>query len=308
MAKNKLNKIKLNIIAAILTLICISCAVNPIGSKVNSRTDIKENTENFENESGDLEPLKQKSQEETTISKLKALGKKMEAQKNEENAEIAKLTGVNLIDNLGIYPMYYGKNKKDEKAEEPEKDSETKFTVVSEEIQKNEKLQIERMIYSSLNYETDKINKLKEILETLKGKDEHENIAISLLYTTLDIQEQLDDYLELIKQDNLNTLSEKELQELLINVEFDLTLKEKFKKTLAKTVNEVSKTIQEIKDYYLEQKIRGLLDNSKITEIEDAVKKDYIISHITENYQIFNHSTQSIEFKQNKLNELKAII
>ncbi|APS99359.1 hypothetical protein Bmayo_04540 (plasmid) [Borreliella mayonii] len=295
MTKFKLDVIRLNIITAILALICISCTANPIDPKVNENANSKENTENSENASGDLNSLNQKHRKDA-IAKLKEFGKKLEAQKKQEVEKIPNLTETNLVDTLKIYPMYYGKNKKDEKIEEPEKDPETKFTVVSEEIQKNEKLQIERMIYSSLNYETDKINKLKEILETLKGKDEHENIAISLLYATLDIQEHLDYYLELIKQeDKLNTLNLKELQELLIHVEFDLTLKEKFKETLEKTVNEVH---PKIKEYHF--------IDSDMKKIKDNVKKDYIISHITKNYQIFDYSTHSTESKQNKLNELKA--
>nr|WNY59890.1 complement regulator-acquiring protein [Borreliella burgdorferi] len=77
MTKNKLNKI--NIIAAILTLIGTSCAVNPIDPKVKSRTDIKESNQ----KSGNPESLNQKYQEETKVSKLEALTKKLKDQKNE---------------------------------------------------------------------------------------------------------------------------------------------------------------------------------------------------------------------------------
>ncbi|MCD2332430.1 complement regulator-acquiring protein [Borreliella americana] len=113
MPKNKLNKIKLNIITIILTLFCISCAVNPPDSKVKSYTDLKEGSENFENESGELRSLNQKSPKEAIIIKLKALAKKLKDQKNE-------------------------------------------------------KLEIEKIIQSSLNCNTEKIKKLKKILKTPK--------------------------------------------------------------------------------------------------------------------------------------------
>lgn len=77
LTKNKLNKI--NIIATILTLIGTSCAVNPIGPKVKSRTDIKESNQ----KSGNPESLNQKYQEETKVSKLEAPTKKLKDQKNE---------------------------------------------------------------------------------------------------------------------------------------------------------------------------------------------------------------------------------
>ncbi|MCD2349249.1 complement regulator-acquiring protein [Borreliella americana] len=111
--KNKLNKIKLNIITIILTLFCILCAVNPPDSKVKSYTDLKEGSENFENESGELRSLNQKSLKEAIIIKLKALAKKLKDQKNE-------------------------------------------------------KLEIEKIIQSSLNCNTEKIKKLKKNLKTPK--------------------------------------------------------------------------------------------------------------------------------------------
>ncbi|MBB6208526.1 complement regulator-acquiring protein [Borreliella lanei] len=285
MTKNKLNKIKLNIIATILTLICISCAVNPIDPKVNSRTDIKENVE----KSGNPESLKQKSQEETIVSKLEALGKKLETQKNQEIAKIAEIKESDLIDTLAseIKPFF--------------------FNTATEKTKTNVKMQIKRIIYSSLNYDKDKINNLKEILETLKDREDHKDIAIRFLYmTTLNIQEQLDNHLELIKKDKLNNLSEKELQELLIHVEFDLLLKEKFKKTLEKTVNEVYQEIQN--KYFAEKSKEYGLSKEQIENFEKTIKTNYVVGHIIENYQIFDYSVKNAESKQKKLNELKAII
>ncbi|WKD01273.1 complement regulator-acquiring protein (plasmid) [Borreliella americana] len=113
MPKNKLNKIKLNIITTILTLFFILYAVNPPDSKVKSYTDLKEGSENFENESREFRSLNQKSPKEAISIKLKALAKKLKDQKNE-------------------------------------------------------KLQIEKIIQTSLNYDTEKIKKLKKILETPK--------------------------------------------------------------------------------------------------------------------------------------------
>ncbi|WKC89543.1 complement regulator-acquiring protein (plasmid) [Borreliella finlandensis] len=282
MITTNLNTTKLSIIVATLTLICVSCAVSPMAPEVNSYTNAKEDTENLKNASGDINSLSQKSLKEVTIAKLKELGNKLTAQKKEEDANMPKDTK-NLADELGIYPMYYGKDQ--EAKEKLEKDEKTKFTVVGEQTQKTEKLKIERIIQASLNYEEGKIKKLKEILEKVKGKDEGEYMIIDLLYgKALDIQTQIDKHLESIKEDNLKTLSEENLKELLIHVEFDLMLKEKFKKTLKKTVEEVPQEIQEIEE-------------------------ESIISYIAENYPtIFDYSTYNAKSKQEKLNELKKII
>ncbi|WNY70076.1 complement regulator-acquiring protein [Borreliella andersonii] len=283
MTKFKLDIIGLSTIAAILTLICTSCAKNPIDPKINGYTNSKENTENFENKSGNFASENQKERKDT-IAKLKEFGNKLETQKNEETTKIAKnLTGDHFVDLVGVYPVYYGKDK--EAKEKLEKTIKTKLDVVSTEIQKAEKMQIERIIQASLNYDTEKINKLKEILETLKGSEEHKDQIRLLLYNkALDIQKQLDEYLELIKKDSeLNALSLQKLKELLIHVEFDLMLKEKFKETLKKTVEEVHPKIQQ---------------NKKNRE-------DYILGHIAENYLIFDYSAQSTKFKQKNFNQIK---
>ncbi|MCD2373020.1 hypothetical protein CV667_04310 [Borreliella burgdorferi] len=141
------------------------------------------------------------------------------------------------------------------------------------------------------------MNKLKEILETLKGSPDYENIIIGLLYhKALGIQEQLDSHLELIQK-------KEELNDLLIHAEFDLMLKEKFKETLEKTVKEVYPEIQKIKEEYSVKKITEGLDTEILEKNEDAYKKYYIAYYINENCQIFDYSTYSAEFKQNQLNQ-----
>ncbi len=141
------------------------------------------------------------------------------------------------------------------------------------------------------------MNKLKEILETLKGSPDYENIIIGLLYhKASDIQEQLDSHLELIQK-------KEELNDLLIHAEFDLMLKEKFKETLEKTVKEVYPEIQKIKEEYSVKKITEGLDTEILEKNEDAYKKYYIAYYINKNYQIFDYSTYSAEFKQNQLNQ-----
>lgn len=141
------------------------------------------------------------------------------------------------------------------------------------------------------------MNKLKEILETLKGSPDYENIIIGLLYHKASgIQEQLDSHLELIQK-------KEELNDLLIHAEFDLMLKEKFKETLEKTVKEVYPEIQKIKEEYSVKKITEGLDTEILEKNEDAYKKYYIAYYINENYQIFDYSTYSAEFKQNQLNQ-----
>ncbi len=112
MKNSKLNIIKLNVIAAILTSICISCApfgnVNPNKLKIplllkpqkvkrsnNSRNlknlnshassaNSSENNKNLKNESQNSKSSNQHSQEETTISKLENIGKDLEAQKEKQ--------------------------------------------------------------------------------------------------------------------------------------------------------------------------------------------------------------------------------
>ncbi|WNY63392.1 complement regulator-acquiring protein (plasmid) [Borreliella carolinensis] len=269
MTKNKSNSIKLNIITTILTLICISCAVNPTNPKVNSRTDIKENFRDFENESENLKSLKQQLQEETTASKLEAIGKKLEAQKIEETAKIANIASaqadfIETLDNK-IQPFYFSEKQ------------------MAEEAKKNVKMQIKRMIYSSLNYDTTKINNLKDILYSIIDKDEgkHKNIALKFFYkTTTDIQTHLENHLQLIK--TKSSLTPKELEKLLISAEFSLKLKEKFAKQLIKTVEE-------------------LKTHPALTDTDYLV--DDIALHIVDNYNYDYAIDEIIKYNQKELNK-----
>ncbi|WP_336512978.1 complement regulator-acquiring protein [Borreliella burgdorferi] len=185
-----LNTTKLSIIVATLTLICISCAVSPMAPEVNSYTNTKEDTENLKNASGDINSLSQKSLKEVTIAKLKEFGNKLTAQKNEETTKIEKITAEkesDLLETLDskIQPVYFTK---------PE---------TTEETKNNVKMQIKRIIYSSLDYDKGEIKKLKEIIEKVKGKDGGEYMIIDLLYgKALDIQTQIDKHLESTKEDN----------------------------------------------------------------------------------------------------------
>ncbi|WP_210361188.1 complement regulator-acquiring protein, partial [Borreliella garinii] len=162
MKNSKLNIIKLNVITAILTSICISCAPfgnvnpnklkNPTTSKTpkkvkrsnNSRNlknlnnhtnseNSSENNKNFENESQNSKSSNQHSQEETTISKLENIGKGLEAQKKEEDIQIAKSYGVQ-YDFLETFKL--------------QRDDYFMF---------NAKMKLKRIIYPSLNYDTKKI-------------------------------------------------------------------------------------------------------------------------------------------------------
>ncbi|WP_316273342.1 complement regulator-acquiring protein [Borreliella garinii] len=98
MKKTKLNIIKVNILTTILTLICISCAVNKIDPESKSKT----NTKDFENKSQDLEPSNtknkdleplEKNSKKTIISKLEKMIKNLEDQKD---TEIAKITNTQI--------------------------------------------------------------------------------------------------------------------------------------------------------------------------------------------------------------------
>uniref|UniRef100_UPI001AED8D13 complement regulator-acquiring protein n=1 Tax=Borreliella garinii TaxID=29519 RepID=UPI001AED8D13 len=186
MKNSKLNIIKLNVIAAILTSICISCAPfgnvnpnklkNPTTSKTpkkvkrsnNSRNlknrhtnsaNSSENNKNLKNESQNSKSSNQHSQEETTISKLENIGKGLEAQKKEEDIQIAKSYGVQ-YDFLETFKL--------------QRDDYFMF---------NAKMKLKRIIYPSLNYDIKKILALKEILETL-DTDKNRRIAGKFLETS----------------------------------------------------------------------------------------------------------------------------
>ncbi|WP_210361767.1 complement regulator-acquiring protein [Borreliella valaisiana] len=263
MKNSKLNIIKLNVITAILTAICISCAPfgnvnpnklkNPTTSKTpkkvkrsnNSRNlkntsnhtnsenctyvrteNSSENNKNLENEYQNSKSSNQNSQEETTISKLENIGKGLEAQKKEENTQIAKMAT-------------YVRTKYDF--------LETFKLKRDDYFMFHAKMQLKRIIYPSLNYDTKKILALKEILEKLDTEDNNRRVASKFLETSKDIQLHLEDtYLKKI-QDALRTLSKKEAETLLQAVKDDLKIKQNFAKALNATIDAYNKNVGDIK-------------------------------------------------------------
>ncbi|MBB6213416.1 complement regulator-acquiring protein (plasmid) [Borreliella californiensis] len=220
MTISKLNLIKLNIITMILTLICISCTANPIASKANentiskNNTNLEENTQNFE----------------TTISELKTMSKSLEDQKNEESTQIAKIANEEL-------------------------DFLDTFKVSSREcIDKNQRMQTKRMIYSSLDYKKENIETLKKILETLRENPEHQNTAVRLVtlpwsiqFKIENLQFKIENHLASI-QNKINNLNQEKSTLLLMEVKYNLQLKERFKKTLNETIEAYNNNTNKIKN------------------------------------------------------------
>ncbi|MBB6208331.1 complement regulator-acquiring protein [Borreliella lanei] len=219
MTKVKLNIIKLNIVAMILTLICISCApFSKIDPKVNENTKLKKNTnpekntQNSENESADFRPSDQKFSE-TTISELKAIGKDLEDQKKEENIQIAKIAKEQ-FDSLSTFKV-------------------GPYDIIDENIQ----TKVKRILYSSLDYKKENIETLKKILETLKKNPEHHNIIGRLLYhISWSIQFQIEQDLALI-QKGVDSLNQEESKSLLMRIKSNLKVKQRLKKTLNETLS-----------------------------------------------------------------------
>ncbi|WNY69175.1 complement regulator-acquiring protein [Borreliella lusitaniae] len=235
MKKPKINIIKLNIItAAIITLICISCKPNstplelkneisknikdlkPLGQKLQNRiililqkdtgcknqkyTDYKKQkeasgTQNFN-------PLKNEVLKKSTKEKLQIISTNLENQKAQEDREIAKIAASN-YDFLSTFKNY------------PDK-----------EIPDYRRMQLKRMIYSSLGYEKQKIEALKKNLEksSEKNKDEIQELLDSLIT----IQINLENSQEIIKLHNQPT--EEEGKKLLKEAGRLLDIKEQFSK------------------------------------------------------------------------------
>ncbi|WKC89541.1 complement regulator-acquiring protein (plasmid) [Borreliella finlandensis] len=227
MTKAKLNIIKLNTIAMILTLICISCApFSKIAPKANANTKPKkitnpgENTQNFEDKSGDLSASDEKIME-TTASELKTIGKELEDQKKEENIQIAKIAKEK-FDFLSTFKV-------------------GPYDLIDEDIQ----MKIKRTLYSSLDYKKENIEKLKEILEILKKNSEHHNIIGRLIYhISWGIQFQIEQDLKLI-QNGVENLSQEESKSLLMRIKSNLEIKQRLKKTLNETLKVYNQNTQD---------------------------------------------------------------
>ncbi|MGF7102093.1 complement regulator-acquiring protein [Borreliella kurtenbachii] len=259
MKKPKLNKSKLNIITAILTSICISCAplgnVNP--NKLNSRTttrnlkktknransrnlkktnsrtnsenllenstkNLSTNNQNFENESQNSKSSNQNSQEQTTTSKLEKIGKDLETQEKQDDIQIAKID--TQYDFLESFKLKSGEN-----------------------FMHNAKMKLKKIIYSSLNYEKEKILTLKEILERLDKNDANRLIAHRFLTTSKDIQLHTEDGHLTKIQNILSTLSKEKAEKLLQDIERDLKIKQNFVKALNETIEAYNKNSGNIK-------------------------------------------------------------
>ncbi|WNZ69237.1 complement regulator-acquiring protein (plasmid) [Borreliella garinii] len=249
MKNNKLNMIKLNI-TTILSLMCISCSlIDQIDTKLKSLTNPKESEKNFlnksqnpklsnqeslEKEEEEKEKEKEKEKEEKEddddddiISKLKAISKKLQAQERKVNRKIAKIADAKLDFLDTFQPSPHGI------------------------IPEDEKIVIKRIIYSSLNYEKQKINTLKEILEKLYQYIDHERVLPLLMYflhrTAFFIQKEIEGCLELI-QNRLHNLKQNEFELLHETLEKSLTLKQKFAKKLNETIEAYNQNLHNIKN------------------------------------------------------------
>ncbi len=230
-------------------MICISCAVDKIDPESKSKTYSKESAKNFLNKSQNFKPSNQKSlDKEDIISKLKAIGKKLEAQEKKDTAKIAKIAAEK-FDFLDT------------------------FKIGSHDLMiKDNQMQIKRIIYSSLNYEKQKIDTLKEILEKLLAKPEHQKILERFLYSiSLMIQSRLNKGLDKIKK-QANTLPEENYNALLIDLESNLKLKENFGKVLNKTIEAYNQDLENIKS-----------------------DKDQLAKHMDENYKNL-HSFKTVYY------------
>lgn len=235
MKKNKLNIIKLNIITAILTSICISCApldnVNPNKlkshtnprklKKTKSRTNSKnpaKNNQNLKNESQNPKYSNQNPQEKILLSKLEKIDKDLKDQKKQENIQIANIDAQ--YDFLETFKLQ----------------NDAVFMHIAKMI-------LKRIIYSSLNYEKEKILLLKEILEKLDNNYQNQKIARMFLETSRDIQLRI----EKIHSIKIQDISKKETEKLLQDGERILKAKQNFAKTLNATIDAYSKNFNNLK-------------------------------------------------------------
>ncbi|AEL19612.1 complement regulator-acquiring protein [Borreliella bissettiae] len=162
---------------------------------------------------------------ESTNSGLKEIGKKIETQENQHNMKMAEIIN--------------------EKSDLLDTFIDNDAVLVIED----DKIRLKKIIYSSLDYQKEKIETLKEIIETLKKNPEKNNSIIrSFLYNiALGIQFRIETNLKSLneKQDNL---SKEDLEELQKRLKSDLELKERFKKTLNETLAAYKQDDQGIKN------------------------------------------------------------
>ncbi|WP_210753256.1 complement regulator-acquiring protein [Borreliella valaisiana] len=262
MTNTKLNIIKLNIITAILTLICISCAPdNQINPDLSSNTNLEKFGQHFKDRShGSQDPghSHQEYQEYQDLkieiekykgnkaSQLKAIKNHLEKQKKKEDIEIAKIdaeitktsTQSDFLKTFTASSFYAN----------PEKDL----------------LAMKRIIYSSLYYNTTRVKTLNEILEKLNTSSENKKVVTNLLYkVALGIQLQLELCLENITKDESHSPNQR-TEELLEFARNDLNRKDRFVKVLNKTINDYNRNAGGIKTNveklasYMDEKFKAL--------------------------------------------------
>ncbi|WP_424632619.1 complement regulator-acquiring protein [Borreliella lusitaniae] len=208
MRKLKLNMIKLNIIKVALALICISCAPNGTpSSELNSK---------ISQEIKDFNPAKnQEYYKKPKALKLETIPeylKYLEDQKNEEDEKIAKISSSS--DFLSTF--------------EVSSNNSSKF-----KLDKDNLMRFKRIIYSSLNYETQKINTLKEILEKIKEKTaKQKNEKIKDFFTQIAVGMQKAIEKSTVDMKNKKNSNQEEKETVLTRVKELLNTKEEFTKRL----------------------------------------------------------------------------
>ncbi|ACN52654.1 complement regulator-acquiring protein [Borreliella valaisiana] len=259
MTNTKLNIIKLNIITAILTLICISCAPdNQINPDLSSNTNLEKFGQHFKDRSRGSQDHGHSYQEYQDLkieiekykgnkaSQLKAIKNHLEKQKKKEDIEIAKIdaeitktsTQSDFLKTFTASSFYAN----------PEKDL----------------LAMKRIIYSSLYYNTTRVKTLNEILEKLNTSSENKKVVTNLLYkVALGIQLQLELCLENITKDESHSPNQR-TEELLEFARNDLNRKDRFVKVLNKTINDYNRNAGGIKTNveklasYMDEKFKAL--------------------------------------------------
>ncbi|WP_420025303.1 complement regulator-acquiring protein (plasmid) [Borreliella yangtzensis] len=139
-------------------------------------------------------------------------------------------------------------------------------------LSKKHRIRLKRIIYSSLNYNAQKIETLKKILEKLNKNPQHQNIVDKFIHKiSWDIQYILSGSLEFIKdmiKDGLHTTSLEECEAILTSVNSGIRLKQRFATTLIATIEAYKKNSQNIKTddeklaSYMNERYKGL-DPSK---------------------------------------------
>ncbi|WP_424632618.1 complement regulator-acquiring protein [Borreliella lusitaniae] len=242
MKKLKINMIKLNIIKVSLALICISCAPNGTpGSELNSK---------ISQEIKDFNPAKnQEYYKKPKALKLETIPeylKYLEDQKNEEDEKIAKISSSS-SDFLNTFEVSSNLNN---------------FT-----LDTDNRMRFKRIIYSSLNYETQKIDTLKEILEKIKeqatSKQNNEKFKDFFTQIAVGIQKSIEK--STVDMKNNKNSNQEEKETVLTRAKELLNTKEEFTKRLNVTIQAYNQNYDNIKT-----------DVQKLTDYIHEHYKDFI--------------------------------